>query len=89
MSPLDIQIALHYWSRVNLYAESEPLHAGSSAVAESKARLVKAGLLVKLDVPTLEGADYCRVYEPMKLYVETLCAVPYPTKVEMWVISHE
>ena len=84
-SPLAITIALHYWAHRERYAWREPEHAGSIAVAEIKEALVKHGLLRSLPSrPDHTSADYEPVEDGMSVYVDALCAVPWPVK--KWVI---
>lgn len=78
-SPLEIQIALHYWARPERYAWREPEHAGSGKVTEIKQRLADLGLLRSLPSRADHtSADYEAVSDAMSAYVEALCRVPYP-----------
>lgn len=81
-SPLEIQMALHFWTSPTKYAEHEPDHRTSGAVKAILAWYVRDGLLE----PTAPN-DYGEIYkatEALGVWVEALCAVPFP--VQKWVI---
>ena len=78
MTPLHIQIALHYFTRNEPYAMREPAHANSDATRRYTKELVDAGLLVP---DTNEASGYQRSGK-LRQYVEDLLAVQLPTKIE-------
>ena len=77
MTPLQIRMAVHYWSSTAPYAEHDPDHAGSLAVRNQREGLVEAGLLKH------EGSGF-RPTEALPVYIEALCRTPLP--VLRWVI---
>ena len=88
-TPLAIEIALHYWARPERYAWREPEHANSPGVQQIKSQMVKLGLLEPIQLNPSTGdsvQDFKVVEEPMRLYVEALCSVPYPIKA--WTMPH-
>jgi len=73
-SPLMIEIGLHYHAFMSDYRDGD---FGAPAVKEAIAGFLRAGLLK----PTPGGP---RAYEPtegMRVWVEALCAVPWPEQV--------
>lgn len=82
-SPLEITIGLHYWTTPTEYAAEDPDHQGSPAVTDMLRSFVKRGLLEKLPEPNEYGGTY-RATDGMRVWVEALCAVPYPERI--WVI---
>jgi hypothetical protein len=77
-SPLEIKIALHYWCSSEPYDGPE---ANSPAFSQITATMCSRGLLV------MRNGGLDGVHDVLKVYVETLCAVPWP--VQMWVIPKE
>ncbi len=74
MTPLQIQMMLHYYAIVTPYARNEPAHAGSPAVFSQRNALVRMGLLEQ--TLTRESG-----YMPTKRglrYVTALKAMPIP-----------
>lgn len=82
-SPLDIMIGLHYWTTPTEYAADDPQHQRSSGVRERLAWMVRAGFLERLEAPNQYGGSY-KATEGLGVWVEALCAVPYP--MQQWVI---
>jgi hypothetical protein len=71
-SPVQIEVALHYWYRV----DDHPKVFDTTAYAEAAGWLVRAGLLT-----TVTDRPYFIKTEGLQLYIEALCAVPWPKKV--------
>lgn len=80
MSPLHIQLILHYHISPEPYAQHEPQHAKSLAVTEYRAQLLHHGLLEHW----ADGPDSVKVTERGKVYIEGLRAVPLP--IQKWVM---
>lgn len=79
--PLEIMIALHYWTTPGPYSPECPEHANSPAVREACARMIKAGLLQFGETEQYTATESTRVF------VQALCAVPWP--VQEWVIPKQ
>lgn len=81
MSPAEIKIALHYWVHPYDYDGIE----APNFVMEVCEKMVRAGLL-RYDSPEVGviGPKFTRNEEAMKVYVEALCAIPWP--VQVWVV---
>jgi hypothetical protein len=80
MTPLQIEIALYYFSRADDYRDGD---FRAPAVREEIDWFVAKGLLEAAP----EHDAYSRKYvatEGLRLYVETLCAIPLP--VQQWII---
>jgi hypothetical protein len=75
MSPLHIQLAIHYLTLNTPYAEHEPEHANSPAVREFTQQLIDAGLLTE---------NY-KATKGLSVYVDALCKVPLP--IQRWIMS--
>lgn len=63
MTPLMIQMMLHYYAICKPYASNDPAHANSIAVSQQRYRLYKLGLLIPGDgpsgwYPTKAGCNY-------------------------------
>jgi hypothetical protein len=72
-SPVQIEVVLHYW-----YAtDDHPKVFDTPAYAEAAGWLVRVGLLT-----TSTTSPHFVKTDGLKLYVEALCAVPWPRK--MW-----
>lgn len=81
-SPLEIQIAIHFWTRPTKYAEHEPDHRNSGAVKAILSWYVRDGLL-EPTAPNEHGEIY-KATEALGVWVDALCTVPFP--VQKWVI---
>lgn len=81
-NPLEIQMALHFWTRPTAYAEHEPEHRNSGAVKAILAWYVRDGFLEV--IPVNEHGETYRATEALGVWVKALCAVPFP--VQKWVI---
>jgi len=79
-SPLEICIALHYWTTVGDYSPDNVEHANSSSVKDCLRRMKACGLLSS---PGRDGANFGST-EALGVYVEALCKVNWP--VMKWVI---
>jgi hypothetical protein len=83
MTPLQMQMMIHYYARLTPYAEHEPDHANSLAVRDQRQQLVACGLLVqKTDETGWDGTSYC-VTDKGRAYVNHLREVQIP--VAVWV----
>ena len=76
LCPLDIQVALHYWTTPGRYAAHEPEHSNSPAVQRSKKRFLNAGLFAEDEA----SGDVVCIRESMRPWVDALCAMPFPVK---------
>jgi hypothetical protein len=77
VSPLFIEIALHYHCRVD---DFDLERFSAPAVQEALQSLVKAGLLER-------GGKFQPVYVPtegLKVWVDAICSVPFPQR--RWMI---
>ena len=74
MTPLQIQMMLHYYAQSTPYAHNEPDHAHSPAVIEQRDALIDVGLL---ETWIHTEAGY-RCTERGKAYVDFLCATELP-----------
>ena len=80
-SPLEIKIALHYWTNsTEDYAADDERHRTSPAVVSAVDSMVKAGLL---EYPR-KVPGKVEVGPALETYVAALMAVPFP--VQQWVI---
>lgn len=78
LTPLQITMLLHYNAIARPYAEHDPEHANSPAVADQRRRLMEIGLLRILN------SAYCfEVTDKGKAHIETLCNAPMP--LQRWV----
>lgn len=80
MTPLQIQMMLHYYARPSPYAAHEPEHASSQAVAQQRLRLLSDELLY---VDPTSGAGYA-LTDRGRAYISALTAMPLPIK--KWVM---
>lgn len=78
MTPLHINLMLHYHTTPAPYAERDPEHANSPAVLSMRAELIKWGLIE----PSSDGTTWCST-EKGSAYVKHLCAVQVP--IAQWV----
>lgn len=72
MTPLQIQMMLHYYAIAEPYAMRQPEHAGSRSVIDQRMKLINLGLLSV--VPETPSG-----YRPTELgreYVDRLCNTP-------------
>lgn len=81
MTPIEIDILLHYYVSPEEYRNGD---IGAPAVLDALKKFVSRGLIVKRTVPNEYGALYEGNSAALKVYVETLCAVPLP--VQKWVM---
>lgn len=73
MTPLQIQMMLHYYAICEPYAADRPAHAGSLAVISQRDQLCNIGMLQS------EVSDSgFSVTEKGRAYVEAVCAVQIP-----------
>ena len=91
MTPLHIQIAIHYHCRPCPYAENEPEHRYSRAVRMYTQDFVDAGLLIPRtpdddDVPEHQRntAEFAST-EGLRMFIDALCEISLPKKREAWV----
>ena len=82
-SPLEIGIALHYWTTPTEYDDGEGEHFWSPAVQDILSRFVSSGYLIHLDKPNEYGGTY-KATDALHIYVDAICAVPFP--VQTWII---
>jgi len=80
MTPLHIQIMLHYYCNVTPYAEKEPAHRNSSAVMSYTDYLVDDNMLR----PSQCEGVYV-VTEKGRAYIDALKAVAEPIAKTIWV----
>jgi hypothetical protein len=82
-TPLEICIALHYWTHTTDYGRDNGDHNFSaSAVVAQRDQMVEAGLLI-----LGTGERTVRNYDigpALETYVNALCSVPWP--VQKWVM---
>lgn len=83
-SPLEIKIALHYYCHPGDYDGGEGPHFESSAVRRMHIEFVERGLLRRVDGEPAEGEAHWTAAPALEVYVDALCAVPWP--VQEWVI---
>lgn len=80
MTPLQIQMMLHYYTRNEPYAVREPAHANSGAVHTQRLCLITDEMLT-----TDPTSDSCfKVTERGHAYVDALMGLPLPIK--KWVM---
>ena len=80
-TPLEISIALHYWTRPGDYGAGAPdFNIDAPAVIEQRQQMVNAGLLVQVNAP---GRRY-DAGPALECYVTALCNLPWP--VQQWVM---
>lgn len=83
-TPLEIDIALWYYTRPGDYGEGMGDHNFKApAVQEALKRFVDAGLL-KAHEPNSDLPQLFHNTEGLRVYVETLCNVPWPE--QRWVV---
>jgi hypothetical protein len=82
-SPLEIGIALHYWTTPTEYDGGASEHFYSPATQEILSDFVSRGFLLHLDKPNEYGGMY-RATEALGIWVDALCNIPFP--VQQWVI---
>jgi hypothetical protein len=80
MTPLQIQMMLHYYALVGPYAGDDYRHANSPAVLSQRTELMVLGLL---DTDGSRPSGYC-VTDRGRAYVLALCDMPLPVKT--WVM---
>ena len=80
MTPLHIQLAIHYYAIAERYAKDNPGHARSPAVRQYTRELVAAGMIVP---DPAEPSGY-RATAGLRMYVEALKSVPLPTLGLQW-----
>lgn len=86
-TPLEITIAIHYYTRPERYAWRDPSHADSPGVREIKDKFTRMGLITPVAQPAgchESTADYFPVDEALRPYIEALRAVNFPTR--QWVV---
>lgn len=74
MTPLQINMLLHYYAIAEPYAVREQEHANSPAVHEQRHILVNWGL-IKVDITNPSGFS---VTDKGLVYVEAICNIPLP-----------
>jgi hypothetical protein len=80
MTPLQLQMMLHYYTRAEPYAYREPEHATSGAVRDQRQLLENDGLIEPSET---SGSGYC-VTPRGSAFIEALCETPLP--ICMWII---
>lgn len=85
MTPLHLQIALHYWCFDYDYENGEGLHYHSMATQQYLGELVSAGLLECRALSQVKPL-YKANREALKVYIEALCSVPLPVEKKIWAI---
>lgn len=80
MTPLHIRMMLHYYAIATPYAEHDPFHASSIAVAEYRGHLIQSGLIEE----DLKSPSGYRSTARGRAYVEALCDMPLP--IQKWVM---
>jgi hypothetical protein len=75
MTPLQIQMMLHYYAIAEPYSIRDERHANSPAVREQRLELVALGLLENGGDGHVSGY---RVTECGRTYVKALCEMPLP-----------
>ena len=80
-SPLEIRIALHYWTTPGDYELGTGCHWHSTAVQETLSKLVERGLLQRREAADL--AMYKRG-PGLECYVKALCDISFP--IQKWII---
>lgn len=86
MTPLHLQMLLHYHSRCEPYGKHEPEHASSPAVAAYRSDLLRAGLIEvdgRAPPPGVESAGFTTT-DKGRFYVDRLCSLPLPEAT--WII---
>lgn len=84
MTPLHIQIMLHYYCRTDPYAQKEPEHAKSPAVKHYISQLLLADMLTPSNCENVFV-----VTEKGKAYIDALKAVKEPVGKTIWVQPEE
>lgn len=82
-SPLEISIALHYWTTPGDYSAEDPDHRLSPAVQSALHGFVEAGLLERRTEPTDRGSRF-KATDGLRVWIEALCAVPLPVRI--WIV---
>lgn len=82
-SPLEIMIALHYWTTPCEYAADDERHRTSGAVTDILESYVRAGFLEKLPEANKYGGTF-KSTDALGVWVDALCSIPFP--VQKWVI---
>lgn len=85
VSPLEIQMALHYRTRPTPYAEHEPEHRNSPAVARVHQLFLSRGYIVHAAPENNEkyGTEF-EATEALHVWADALCAVPRPRQSVIW-----
>jgi hypothetical protein len=85
-TPLQIEIALHYWTRTTDYGLGNgDNNFDAPAVVSQRNEMLRAGLLNAND--TTVYPQHTRNYAPgpaLECYIKALCALPWP--VQQWAI---
>lgn len=80
MTPLQLQMILHYHTRTTPYAAHEPEHAGSEGVRSQRQLLIDDGLL-----KWHSGFSFSLTAKGIA-FIDALCAMPLPR--ESWSVEH-
>lgn len=81
-TPLEISIALHYWTRVTDFGSEAPdFNINAPAVVEQRNQMVNARLL---NPSYGDGGRLYMAGPALERYVNALCSVPWP--VQKWVM---
>lgn len=85
VSPLEIQMALHYRCRPTPYAEHEPAHRNSPAVARVHRLFLARGYIVEASAQDFAACrtEYVAT-EALHVWADALCAVPRPRQRVVW-----
>lgn len=89
MTPLQVQILLHYQCRVTDYENGMGDHWNSKPVQDALLGFCKAGILKFNATPTPAGyqkSSYIPVHEAMSVYIDAVCSVPLPVEKQCWVM---
>lgn len=74
MTPLHIQLMLHYYAIDEPYAKGDPAHANSDAVRKYRAFLIGENMIC----PSSSSGSGYEATDRGRAYVEALCAVQLP-----------
>lgn len=79
MTPLQLQMLLHYHCIARPYGWNDPDHANSDAVNRQRRILVGGDMLVEMS-----GEIGYRLTERGKFFIEHICSLPSPEPVRGW-----
>ena len=88
MTPLHVQILLHYQGRPTPYSAENRDHQLAPATVEYHADLVRDGLLDRLADPNEYGCSFL-ITDRGRALVTAICNTPLPQLVKVWVVRHQ